>query len=225
MRQQDDQALRWRFRCDIPGSDRVAAYPRGRGRRALPGTSRRSCSNALRNCPRRSFSWFRIKRLKEMLLSSSQKNVTAGINATREERIATTSYLRCSSLSSEPSPNQQKAGKAANVHGPAIFGQVCNLDQAVNHADPDTAPLALMAHKIAGLNFADEDGGAHALQTASLKVRPPICSQPTNRRAPASRDQIVKSATVLSRATGLPWSNRHASARNDAMQQGGGNRE
>src|ERR1700722_12147527 len=58
-----------------------------------------------------------MKRLKEILVSSSQKKVTAGIKATRESRNAMMSYLRASCLSNEPSPNQQLAGKVAKVTG------------------------------------------------------------------------------------------------------------
>src|ERR1700730_1766056 len=67
------------------------------------------------NCPRRSLSWFIMNRLKEMLLSSSQKKVAAGINATRDSRIATTSYLRASCFNNDPSPNHELAVKVAKV--------------------------------------------------------------------------------------------------------------
>src|SRR3546814_3125127 len=45
-----------------------------------------------------------------MLVSSSQSKVAAGRRATTESRSATTSYLRTSRLSSEPSPIQPPAG-------------------------------------------------------------------------------------------------------------------
>jgi hypothetical protein len=43
------------------------------------------------------------------------------------------------------------------------FGKVSDLDQSVNHANPDIRWLALVAHEIAVLKFANDDGAARAL--------------------------------------------------------------
>ena len=49
------------------------------------------------------------------LVASSHSKVARGMRATRVSRSAITSYLRVTSLSSEPSPNQPPVGTPANV--------------------------------------------------------------------------------------------------------------
>lgn len=50
-----------------------------------------------------------------MLVSSSQRNVASGMNAMRESRSATMSYMNGRPFSTEPSANQPPAGMPANV--------------------------------------------------------------------------------------------------------------
>ena len=62
--------------------------------------------------------------------------------ARRVSRSATRSYLRASSLSTVPSPNQPPGTDAGKCHGLAVGGDGADLDEAADHAGPVVEAVA-----------------------------------------------------------------------------------